>query len=335
MGISQAEIENMRTRAREAGFGVDDAQADALRATIADTADAQAGDMERIIVEGQEVMIEANASEGERRNTQARLDSDVQDAAREAERSGTRVGRIETTGLGSREKDAAKAQARNRADEDARMQKLLALQAALDAMDAEIARLDGEIGALDQLLGIIDSGEKLDPNDPAHRATLERSGIPKEKWNDITREDIEAAKREREAERNGIKENRAEAQQDMSAMKGKSYEDQLEIAEDVVDEHGATTAHAAALKRLDEPERKIVNTEVDKMVIGGNAARQSDTDNKVSALKDDNLDDLFGNAPPAKGHFQNASKPDVEGAPETSYEVQQTANLNLPTPGAG
>lgn len=173
MGISQAEIENMRTRAREAGFGVDDAQADVLRTAIAATTAAQAGDMERIIVEGQEVIIEANASEGERRNAQARLDSDVIDAAREAERAGTRAGRIEITGLGSKDKERAQTDSRRRANNDARTQALLALQAALDgqlaALDLQIAETQQKIDDIEKAVFTREELEEFDKLPPDER----------------------------------------------------------------------------------------------------------------------------------------------------------------------
>tara|TARA_R110001606_G_scaffold396832_3_gene571757 strand:+ start:425 stop:1522 length:1098 start_codon:yes stop_codon:yes gene_type:complete len=179
--------------------------ADEIRNQAAATAEAQTDDIERIVADGEVAFVQGSLSERERATLVASLEGNAFDKQRIAIESGTST-RDGLIGSNLKTREARLAQTRDKANADARTQALLALQAQLDALDAEIAALDDEVNALDQLLGIIDSGETLDPNNPAHRRILEKSGIPPEKWDNITREDIEAAKREREAERDAKQE---------------------------------------------------------------------------------------------------------------------------------
>lgn len=106
--------------------------ADSVRSGIQALNANQENDIERIEVEGKVATAQGPLSDAERAALTRGLQGEKFDEDRRAEMSGIRVGRIETTGLGAKEKEAARLQSKLRADASARMQQILALQAALN-----------------------------------------------------------------------------------------------------------------------------------------------------------------------------------------------------------
>lgn len=170
MGYSYNEITDKRASAEALGFPVgleqisslfagDQKAAASIREQTTQIASADNADMERIEFEGKVTEMQGPLSEREIAATKAVMAGEKFDEDRRAENSGTRSGRISITGAADREKQAAKAQAKARANADARMQKLLALQAQLDDLDREIAGYDKRLETVDTLLSRIEDGE--------------------------------------------------------------------------------------------------------------------------------------------------------------------------------
>jgi hypothetical protein len=130
---------------------------------------------ERIEFEGEVALATGPQTDASRAAALSTLKGAKFDADRWAEMSGTRVGRIEVTGLGAKEKETARIQAKARADAFAREQQLLALQAMLDALNV---KLEGLYEERDGLFGKYLSPEEQDnisnlPEDQKYQATID------------------------------------------------------------------------------------------------------------------------------------------------------------------
>lgn len=289
-------------------------------------------------------------TEIDERNQEARREREITDDNRLAEISGTRVGHIEVTGLGAREKARTIAQEKAKSAADTRMHVLLALQAQLEALDFEIAQLDIEIekleeqiNALDGLLGELGPDEKVDPNDPRQREWLDKSGIPKEEWGNLTREDIERikrereeAKREREAERDQKREQRAETKQEIAEVKNEAQ------ADNVTDNRGSAVAEASS-EGLSEEQQDLMKQAVHKHNLGGNTAAQNSEDTQMqaamgsfdlggggvsyanSAVPDNTLKRA---APPVQKQFDSASAQRESVEPDAQLDLAQKRDID-------
>ena len=281
--------------------------------------------IERIEVEGKVVTAQGPLSDMERAAHKKTLESEAFDEARIAENAGMRAGRISITGATDRDKVRSAEQAKARANQDARMQKLLALQAALDDINSDIANLEIQIDALDELLAIIDSGETLDPNNPAHRKLLERSGIPKEKWGSVTREDIEDAKREREAERAA-----KEAQsKEFEEIKNSGDPKRINEAAAVLD----INAVRGERHDLEDSLKANVTDTLEKRVDEGSVARQDVAAENVMEMDDD----LFAGVLSVISEDFNTAASGETNQPEQDVEHEQEIAVAAtpPAPGMG
>lgn len=332
MGISDEAIRARDFIAQNAPQFAVGADADEIRSRATTTANAQKDDIERIEVEGQEAVAAGPLTEGERRNLEARLAGEEFDAIRQAELAGTRSGRIEITGAGAQEKQRAVARQKAKAEADARTQALLALQAALEALDADIARLDGEIKDI------------LDPYlSPAERAHIDGIEDPAEK----AREELRLAREKlangemSQAEFDRFKARWDERAQKMLARKTMTAEAENaktpEELEHLVKKYGAATSEAVA-ESLDEPEREFVDQAVDEDRIEGNEVRQNAVKDSLNGWglpggDDTALDKAKGMA---KTDFAEAAPNKMgnnEAAPDR--ELVQTASNQPPPPGTG
>tara|TARA_R110001592_G_scaffold338233_1_gene625189 strand:- start:10812 stop:12044 length:1233 start_codon:yes stop_codon:yes gene_type:complete len=146
--------------------------ADSVRSGVQALNANQENDIERIEVEGKVATAQGPLSEAERAALTRGLQGEKFDEDRRAEMSGTRAGRIETTGLGAKEKEAARLQTKLRADASARMQQILALQAALNERLEDL--YEERSGLLDRHLSPEEKAAIEDlPEDQQNHAAIE------------------------------------------------------------------------------------------------------------------------------------------------------------------
>jgi hypothetical protein len=219
-------------------------------------------------------------------------------------------------GSNTKARETRIAQTRDKANAEARMQALLALQAQMDALDAEIAVLDGQIGALDELLAIFDSDEILDPNNPAHRSVLGRSGIPEEDWDGLTRQDIIDAKREREAERDA-----KQAERDhFEEIKQSGDPERIREAAEKLN----ALMVADNSRDVDQDVKPEIENTIEQRVDSGNSARQDAT---MSGIMDMD-DDFFSSAPSdVSSQFNLAATGEDTAGPENTTDMNQKVFL--------
>jgi predicted metal-dependent hydrolase len=223
------------------------------------------------------------------------------------------------------------------------------LQAQIANLEANIEALDVQIEALDDLLEIIDSDEPLDPNNPAHRAILGRSGIPEEKWGTITRANVEEAIRERKEERAETLEKLEKTQAELSFMKGKPLDQATDIAEQTVEKQGAATVEAVS-ETLGAREMKMADTAAGEGWYEGNGTDQDILADNLEELGQLDLgDDLPGGgtsfanaadpqstlrntAPQIQAHFETASHQIAPVMPDAQINLTSQREPETPPP---
>lgn len=329
-GENQQDDESGATRRSLTGMfadRVDANAADAARGRAAEVRRGQEADVIGWKADGKDAIAEAVADT----NHETTMRGALKDIAALLEKAGIEVSGIETTGLGPKELAKIRQFMEGReADNDARKQMLLALQAYLDGLDAGIAALDDQIDALDGLLEIVDSGEALDPNNPAHRELLKRSGIPPEEWDTVTRDDIEQAKRDREAARAEMREERDRVENIMqngteAEIEHAAKTENIQILEAAVDNAGGIHTEGVG---------EIIEERADN----GNISSQNDIVAAVGELDNLNADDLlsgttsFANmadpnstlrdiAPPMRPQFETASHQTAAVEPDAQIDL--------------
>jgi hypothetical protein len=241
--------------------------------------------------------------------------------------------------------DTRKAEARaakRKADRDARDQMMAALLAQMEALDREIAALDIEIE--DILANHLSPDEMahLDDIDDKDERAREEMRIMREK---LERQEITQTEFDRFKERWDVRaekhKHRADVQDQLNEMKGKSPDEARNIAKTTAENNGALATHVAAIKLLDEAQRSIVHKAVADIDVAGNDEQQNVAGNFELFASDDSA---FGNESVSGGSisFANNALPDsplrdtapplspVFGAAATqTARVEPDAQINL------
>jgi len=345
MAITRAEIDEMKANANAAGFGADGSISllTASARVMADTANIQsdindtsaflADDIERIEFEGQVVLADGSLTETERRNIESRLSGDRKDSNALAEKAGILVSGIETTGLGAKEKEKARLQAKARADAFARDQQLLALQAMLDALDREIGELNDKISDFEDkhltpeqraYYDTLPADEKFAAKDKEFREQVKNGEMTQEeydnwrKWNETSAE----LQKDRERVENVMKH-------------GTDAEIQAEAETGNLDSVRESRDEIRDLSLLEDVETTLIQRDNT-----GNADLQNDQSDNFG-LSNLSFDDAFGTpsgslstahalggnnplrdiAPPVKPAFETASSHTAIVKPDATIEL--------------
>ncbi|MGB0696270.1 MAG: hypothetical protein ACPGOY_11515 [Rhodospirillaceae bacterium] len=252
---------------------------------IAETARFMDGDIERIELEGHNAIAADSPTETERRNVEARLEGEKFDEIRRAELSGTRVGRIEITGAGEKEKERRIAQAKERSKSDARRLAMAALQAQMDALDAKIAALRNKIDDFEEkhftaeelaYFASLPEEDQFDAKNDAMKDKLARGEITQaeyDAWLDWS-QDHDAMKAQRAA--------MEQKMQRMENLMHQNPEEHREIVEDEVEKRGTAIAEAVA-ESIGGAQGRVVG------IVSGNQDHEGDT----TIQNDDSDEQLF------------------------------------------
>lgn len=305
MAFSQTDIDEMKARARDAGFGAKPIE---IEAATQDAAAFVADDVERIELDGRVAVATGPLTDAERRAITVQLAGEEFDERRHNEISGTLSGRIEVTGAGAKAKERASAAIRRKSADAARMQSLLALQAQLEALELRIAQLDLEIDdilakhltpeELARLDGFKDPEEKAREEMRLMREKLERG--------EMTQAEFDAFEM-RWQEREEARARHVRTRNQLGEMKGQTHEKATRTAEVAVKDNGVT-AVASVTRNLNERDKVIAEKTAENQVDDGNALQKNDAaDFSLFALDEDS-----SNSPPGNTSFANTASPDTQ-----------------------
>ena len=271
----------------------------------------------------------------ERINKAATIEGNELNERRLAENAGITAGRIEVTGLGKQKLDQTRAQEKAKADADARMQTIMALQAQMDDLYNERDK-----GLADYL-----SPKELDeinrlPRDKQDQAIrdkmrekLENGEISQDKYD------------EWKAWYDNWSQREARLQNTIGRVQNAETKEQIER---VVKDVGAVTGEKAA-EKIGGTKGQVVEVVSEKLDDTGSAAQQNDSSGNFG-LSNLNFDNVFGapsgamstahglgetnplrhNAPPVRPEFELASAQIASVEPEAKVELSTEQVLNNP-----
>lgn len=203
---------------------------------------------------------------------------------------------------------------------------MMILQAQIDGLNARIVVLDGQINALDDLIERVQGGEKLDPNNPAHRRLLLKSGVPEDDWGGLTLRDLQDLRDQRQQRRDAIDDQRTRISQELKAT---APENTAIVAQQAAKREGSAAVEAVA-DTMRGPTKNTVEKAAETHDDAGNAAHQT-ADTKYNFISTNNA--LGGGALSQGTSVASAlsNKPGITGtAPPVRPEFAQASVLNAP-----
>jgi len=303
-----------------------------IKAAFQAATDATNAEFTIIEAEGQKAVLSGDLSDAEIRNAHTSLEGSAFDKLRIGIEAGinTRDGAL---GSNLKSREARIAQTKVRAEADARIQQLLALQAQLDALNAQIAALDDDINDILQKHLSPKEMDYLDALSPEERRA-EEMRIMREKLEagEITQGEFDGFKDRWDARAQKM-DQRTETKHALDAAKSET-----EIVQ-TVDNFG--TANAEAVADTMEGSKKVaIDAAVENRVDTGSARQnqiQADLGGGWGLSGDGGavMDTLKGKA---KESFDiAASDTGRENAPALAQEqdLKQISDINPPLPGMG